>query len=67
MMEAERGLGNITEKFLRDIISTTEKGTYICSVQHRSILHTTSKVKNKKGQLSLTNPRDACETFARFM
>jgi len=22
---------------------------------------------NKKGQLSLTNPRDACETFARFM
>ena len=21
----------------------------------------------KKGQLSLTNPRDACETFARFM
>ena len=21
---------------------------------------------NKKGQLSLTNPRDACETFARF-
>jgi len=24
-------------------------------------------VVNKKGQLSLTNPRDACETFARFM
>jgi len=24
-------------------------------------------VNNKKGQLSLTNPRDACETFARFM
>jgi len=23
--------------------------------------------RNKKGQLSLTNPRDACETFARFM
>jgi len=22
---------------------------------------------NKKGQLSLTNPRDACEKFARFM
>ena len=22
---------------------------------------------NKKGQLSLTNPHDACETFARFM
>jgi len=22
---------------------------------------------NKKGQLSLTNLRDACETFARFM
>jgi len=22
---------------------------------------------NKEGQLSLTNPRDACETFARFM
>jgi len=22
---------------------------------------------NKKGQLTLTNPRDACETFARFM
>jgi len=22
---------------------------------------------NKKGQLSLTNPRDACKTFARFM
>jgi len=22
---------------------------------------------NKKGQLSLTNPRDACEMFARFM
>jgi len=21
----------------------------------------------KKGQLSLTNPRDACETIARFM
>jgi len=22
--------------------------------------------KNKKAQLSLTNPRDACEKFARF-
>jgi len=22
--------------------------------------------RNKKGQLSLTNPRDACEKFARF-
>jgi len=22
---------------------------------------------NKKGQLSLTNPRDPCETFAQFM
>ena len=22
---------------------------------------------NKKGQLSLTNPRNACETFARFI
>jgi len=22
---------------------------------------------NKKGQLLLTNPRDACKTFARFM
>jgi len=28
--------------------------------------HTYSRT-NKKGQLSLTNPRDACETFARFM
>jgi len=27
----------------------------------------TKKYVNKKGQLSLTNPRDACETFARFM
>jgi len=25
-----------------------------------------TKLKNKKAQLSLTNPRDACETFARF-
>jgi len=25
----------------------------------------TCKFTNKKGQLSLTNPRDACETFAR--
>jgi len=24
------------------------------------------KFKNKKAQLSLTNPRDACEKFARF-
>jgi len=24
-------------------------------------------VENKKGQLSLTNPCDACETFARLM
>ena len=24
-------------------------------------------VTNKKGQLSLTNPRNACETFARFI
>jgi len=23
-------------------------------------------IENKKGQLSLTNPRDACEKFARF-
>ena len=23
-------------------------------------------IKNKKAQLSLTNPRDACEKFARF-
>jgi len=27
MMEAGRGLGNITEKFLRDILSTTDQGT----------------------------------------
>ena len=26
-----------------------------------------SCILNKKGQLSLTNPRDACETFAQFM
>jgi len=25
-----------------------------------------SRGNNKKAQLSLTNPRDACETFARF-
>ena len=24
------------------------------------------RFKNKKAQLSLTNPRDACEKFARF-
>ena len=24
-------------------------------------------IGNKKGQLSLTNPRDACKTFARFV
>ena len=28
---------------------------------------TTSIHNDKKGQLSLTNPRDACETFAWFM
>jgi len=27
----------------------------------------TVTMQNKKGQLSLTNLRDACETFAQFM
>jgi len=40
MIEAGRGLGNIAEKFLRDILSTTDQGTYICS--HRSIRHAAS-------------------------
>ena len=29
-------------------------------------LHCTATDYNKKAQLSLTNPRDACEKFARF-
>jgi len=28
MMEAGKGLGNITENFLRDILSATDQGTY---------------------------------------
>ena len=31
-----------------------------------SLHRDTHKLTNKKAQLSLTNPRDACEKFARF-
>ena len=34
---------------------------YISTTKSNPVQH------NKKGQLSLTNPRDACETIARFM
>ena len=39
---------------------------------HRAVRNTAEKLKetcamiDKKAQLSLTNPRDACEKFARF-
>ena len=36
------------------------------SVSHRQMNRIMSGCKNKKAQLSLTNPRDACEKFARF-
>ena len=32
-----------------------------------SVTHLAININNKKGQLSLTNPRDACATIARFM
>ena len=34
--------------------------------KHRTVCTDTSIRYNKKAQLSLTNPRDACKTFARF-
>jgi len=33
---------------------------------HMHFLTAIVSVQNKKAQLSLTNPRDACEKFARF-
>ena len=31
-----------------------------------NVFHSLTDPHNKKAQLSLTNPRDACEKFARF-
>ena len=40
---------------------------YFCSCYFYFILDLTYvTMYNKKAQLSLTNPRDACEKFARF-
>jgi len=32
-----------------------------------NVRRSSASAENKKGQLSLTNPRDACETFARLI
>jgi len=34
---------------------------------HKTFMYLVHRKYDKKGQLSLTNPRDACETFARFI
>ena len=34
--------------------------------RHQYLIHPSKTFHNKKAQLSLTNPRDACEKFARF-
>ena len=36
-------------------------------IEHLTAKTVLTRERNKKGQLSMTNPRDACETFARFM
>jgi len=43
----------------------TDAGTYVPGLYARIFIHT-KYVNHKKAQLSLTNPRDACEMFARF-
>jgi len=47
------------------------KHTSNCSFNiriNRQVIHNTvTQILNKKAQLSLTNPRDACEKFSRFM
>jgi len=41
---------------------------FLCRFVAESVLHLppTPPLQNKKAQLSLTNPRDACKKFARF-
>ena len=43
----------------------TRFGERLAAVYHDSVCMS-APYNNKKAQLSLTNPRDACEKFARF-
>jgi len=51
---------------LSDILYIISLERVLLSLNKNQQAYNSKHNLNKKGQLSLTNPRDACETFARF-